>query len=79
MPAAPKIADALGNIWKIKVFRQAKTDHHSQTNCHIGISGKVKENLQGIGDERQPCKLRFNIGCREIKYSIGQERQLICN
>ena len=60
MPSAPKVLNASCGIRKIEVFFELEPQHPAQTNCHIGISGKVKIDLQGICNDPQP-------GCFTVK------------
>ena len=48
MPSAPELSHGPGQIWIIKVLRQLKAQHFTKAHRHIGITGKIKINLQCI-------------------------------
>ena len=48
VPPAPEFCNRSGKIGVIKVFHKPEPKHPSKADCHIGISGKVKINLQRI-------------------------------
>ena len=53
MPAAPIFGNAAGDIGIIEVFGENEAENVAQTNGHIGITGEVKVELQGI--EQNGC------------------------
>jgi len=54
MPPPPEIGNTAGDIGIIKVLKELKAQHLSETYSHIGISGKVEIQLEGIEDYSQP-------------------------
>ena len=54
VPFAPEFGETPGTVRMIKVFRQHKAHGFSQTDGHIGITGEIKINLEGKGDQAQP-------------------------
>ena len=71
VPASPEIGDGTGNIRVTEIFFKMKSEHFSETDCHIGIAGKVKINLEGICDGSEPCKCHGELVGRRIKCRIG--------
>ena len=54
MPPSPELRNAFGNIWIVEVFREPEAQHMAHADCHIGIAGKIKINLEGKGQNSQP-------------------------
>lgn len=50
----PEVLHGLGDIGVAKVFREGESEHFTQTNCHVGITGEVKVDLEGVADDAQP-------------------------
>ena len=45
MPSAPEFTDTLRHIRIIEIFREMETEHLTQTDRHIRITGKIKIDL----------------------------------
>ena len=54
MPAPPELGDGAGDIGIIEVLGEIKAQHPPHADAHEGVAGKVKVQLQGIGDDAQP-------------------------
>ena len=54
MPAAPKILNGFGDIRITEVFGKIKPKNPPEADCHIGIAGKIKVDLQSIGENTDP-------------------------
>ena len=54
MPATPELTDILRNIRIIKILQKVKTDHPAKPDGHIGITGKIVIDLEGIGQHPHP-------------------------
>src|SRR6516162_5125733 len=50
MPALPEFAYRLGDVRENEVFEEAKSEHQSQANGHIGVAGEIKINLQRVAN-----------------------------
>ena len=46
VPPAPEVRDPGSTVWMVKVLTQFETKESAKANCHIGIAGKVKIQLQ---------------------------------
>ena len=67
MPSAPELSHGPGQIWIIKVLRQLKAQHFTKAHRHIGITGKIKINLQCIQDSHIPSQTSA-----DLVHGIGQ-------
>ena len=56
MPPPPELADRLGQIGVVEVFREVEAEHLAQPDGHIGIAGKVVVDLQGVVQCTQPSQ-----------------------
>ena len=54
VPSAPKFRDAFGNIRILEVLQKGKAKHFPQPNRHIGITGEVEIDLEGVGNGADP-------------------------
>ena len=58
MPAPPELGDRARDIGVVKILFELKAQHPPQADSHVGIAGKVKIDLEGIGQDPQPCAQR---------------------
>ena len=65
MPSSPEFRDAPGNIRIIEVFQEMEAKHFSETDSHIGITGEIKVDLEGVGQGSQPGSRHRKLGNRE--------------
>ena len=54
MPASPEIDHRIGAIGRVEVDRQSVAEHPPQPDRHVGIAGKIKEYLEGVGQCSRP-------------------------
>ena len=54
MPAAPEILNGFGDIRVAEIFGKIKAENSPETDRHIGIAGKIKVDLQSIGENTDP-------------------------
>ena len=54
VPSPPKVGNTAGNIWIVECLDEMETENLSQPYRHIGIPGKIKVNLECIGDRAKP-------------------------
>ena len=55
MPASPEFAHRCCDIRMVKVLQKGKPKHFAKSDRHIGITGKIKIDLQRICDRTEPC------------------------
>ena len=73
MPAPPELGNAAGNIGILKVFGKMKAENTPQANGHIAVAGKIKVQMQHIGQRIQPAKQhRALLGRLELRYQCVQ-------
>ena len=54
MPALPELCNILTEEWMPEVFIKMESKYTADSDCHIGITGKVKVNLHGVQDDTVP-------------------------
>ena len=54
MPTAPELSNTLRHIRVVEIFHKLESKHFPQTNRHIGITAKIKINLEGIRNNTKP-------------------------
>ena len=54
MPAPPKIRDTVGNVGIVEIFKEMKAEYPSHTDRHIGVTGKIKVDLERKADYAEP-------------------------
>ena len=54
VPAPPELGDGCGDIRVVEVCGEVEAQHLAHANAHHGVAGKVKVELQAIGDDAQP-------------------------
>ena len=54
MPAPPELGHALGDIGVIEVDAELEAQHPAQAAGHVGVTGEVEVNLQGVGAGPRP-------------------------
>ena len=73
-----EIADNILSRIKNEVLHERETQHMAEADGHIRISGKIKVDLEGIGQGAQPRGQRGNAGALKahgVKYGAGQVGQ----
>ena len=81
MPSVPEFFNGTGDVRVIKVFIVVKTNHKSHTDCHVGIGGKIKINLQCIEQHTNPqtgCRNLGNVTCKCRNQSICNRCTTVC-
>ena len=56
MPTSPEVGHTVGNVGIVEILAEGETKHFSQTYCHIGITGKIKVDMEGIEKKSKPCR-----------------------
>ena len=77
MPVSPKLCYRFHHIRTVKVFRQSKAHHISQSNCHQRIAPEIKINLKRISDCSHPGYGRGYIRIPNALYLIPKNRNFI--
>ena len=54
VPPAPEFRNAGTDVGIVEVFQKLEAKHPPQASCHIGITGKVKVNLQRVSQDSHP-------------------------
>ena len=54
VPAAPEVDDAGGLVRRVEIDRQRHAENARQSDGHVGIAGKVKVDLKGVGQHPAP-------------------------
>ena len=54
MPAAPEFRDRLRNVGIVEVLQKIESQHLAKSDRHIGVSGEIKVDLEGIADGADP-------------------------
>ena len=55
VPAAPKLGDGATDVGVVEVFVEMETQAPSHADGHVGIAGEVKIDLEGEGQNADPC------------------------
>ena len=77
MPTPPKFLHAFGNIGVIEVFCKMEAKYLSQSDCHIGITGKIKVNVQHKSNCIHPVKQHRGRFC--LTKQLYQQSKLVGN
>ena len=72
MPSSPKFRYGKADVWVVEVFQKLKTKHLAQSDSHIAVSAKVKENLECVGNSTHPS--HYN-----CKFAVGHIKGVVCN
>ncbi len=70
MPASPELANAARAIRAVEVLGEAESDHASEADRHVGVAGKIVEDLHRVGEDPYP-------GIRRVRR--GKAERGICN
>ena len=62
VPAPPELSDGAGDIGEVEVLGEIEAQHLAHTDGHHGVTGKIKVELERIGDDTQPDQRRGRIG-----------------
>ena len=62
VPAPPELGDGTGDIGEVEVLGEIKAQHLAHADGHQGVTGKIKVELERIGDDTQPDQRRGRIG-----------------
>ena len=54
VPAMPEIGDAEGQIRAAEIHREMEAEQHRHADGHVGVAGKIEEDLQREGDHAAP-------------------------
>ena len=54
MPSAPEFSNGMGDVGIIEIFQKTEPENRAQPDRHVGISGKIIVNLEGIGQCADP-------------------------
>ena len=54
MPAAPEIPHGGGSIGEIEVFRETEAQDLTHADGHVGITGEIKIDLEGVAQDGEP-------------------------
>ena len=76
MPPPPEIGDRIRDIRIIEVDKEFKAEQPPQANGHIGITGEIKIQLQGVGRNAHPSGQRAILHLQMLPQSahlIGQQ------
>src|SRR5688572_6612115 len=68
MPSTPELRDIRGAIRHFEILREAETQHASDADGHIGVSGKITVDLHGI--PKEPLKQRESI----VSGGVGEDQ-----
>ena len=75
MPSSPEFRYCTGDIGVFEVLFKVKAEHLPKSDCHIGITAEIKEDLQCIGNSTQPRHTD-----RRLELIIdNQSEGVICN
>lgn len=78
MPAPPEHGDAAGDIGIVEVFKKVEAEHPAKADGHVGIGGKIKVDLEGIGYSAEPREKNGRSGggkggVGDLRDGIGQQ------
>ena len=54
VPAPPEVGDALGLVGRVEILQELKTEHPSQADGHVGVTGEIEVNLERVGQCAEP-------------------------
>ena len=75
VPALPKINDVPGFVRRIEIDRKLDAEHVGQPYRHIRVAGKIKIQLQRIGQRIQPSRKHRKIpGMRKPNFHHVRQR-----
>ena len=62
VPAPPELGDRTGDIGEVEVLGEIEAQHLAHADGHQGVTGKIKVELERVGDDTQPDQRRGRIG-----------------
>ena len=69
MPAPPELDDAIRLVGRVEVDGQRDAEQQRETDCHVGVAGKVEVDLEGVAECRGPrldeCQMVAGRHCAE--------------
>src|SRR4051812_3605036 len=82
MPAAPKIAQAGGEIGIVEIEDEAKTHDLRETASHVGVAAEVEKDLpregeRGEGERRRRLCGGIFVNTFDVKREIVGEREFL--
>ena len=78
MPAAPEVTDRNGNVGKAEVFRKTEAQDLAHADRHVGVTGEVKIDLEGVAQGDQPEQAGGAFVCRERVIAFNYCSERIC-
>ena len=84
VPAAPELGGRAGQVGVVEVVQKFEAQHTAQTDGHVGVAREVEVQLEGEGQNAQPCAQggQFSHGggqidIPELTDGVGQ-KHLLC-
>ena len=62
MPAPPEFGDGGGDVGVVEVLGEIESQHLAHANAHHGVAGKIKVELERVGNDAQPDQRRGGVG-----------------
>ena len=76
VPAAPEFRNAFGQIGILEILQEVEAENSAQTNGHIGITGKVKVNIQQERNGIHPVKQHGRFSA--FPENLDQQGKVVC-
>ena len=62
VPAPPEFGDGGGDVGVVEVLGEIESQHLAHANAHHGVAGKIKVELERVGNDAQPDQRRGGVG-----------------
>ena len=77
VPAMPEIGDAEGQVRAAEIDREMKAEQQRHADGHIGIAGKIEEDLHREGEDAAPRREASRMRAQVLKIGIGDLGELV--
>src|SRR5262249_38601307 len=71
VPAAPEVADGVGDVGVVEVLGQVEAEHPPGADRHVGVAGEVEVDLDRVADQPQPGERGGELGGGDGEDAVG--------
>ena len=61
VPAFPELGDAAAGVGVVEVFGELESHHLAETDGHVAVAREVEVDLEGVGEDADPCCTRGQV------------------
>ena len=77
MPPPPELGGGLGDIGVVEILQKLEAQHPPQANGHVGIAGEVEVELEGEGNDAEPCPQGGEFGAGGGQVHVPELAQVV--